>query len=131
MAAYRHIDGARYVNIARVLLSPGSAVTLETETDVVVRNGAVCGAITADSLAHGILRVGDRALNAEQASPTLGKIQQAMAAVVGKEICTSYVRSADGFIAIATLDGAAMPGERQHVIWVRPADGYVVAPPPQ
>jgi hypothetical protein len=67
------------------------------------------------------------------ASPSVaGKVRDGMvnafSAQIGKEICTAYPAAGDHLQAKVTIDGAAHAEMTAAVIWVRPDEGYKVAP---
>lgn len=128
IAAYRQIQGARYVNQATVAVSPNGPVTLETVTEVVIRNDAVCGSIKSDEIAGGTLRMAGRPLDEDSARPLLERVRQSMAPLIGKEICTAYSPFKGALVTDVTIDGLAMPNGRQRVKWIKATDGYTVAP---
>ncbi len=128
IATYRKGPSGSYSNKAIVLISSAGPVTLETVTPVTVEAGAVCGSIRAEDIMRGKLRVADRLLSDDEARPVLLRVSQSMTQVMGKRICTSYVTAQTGLIAKASIDGVYRPESDQTVKWVRPTDGYVVAP---
>lgn len=67
LAYYDARSTLSYDNRAVVLISAAEPVTLETVTPVVVRAGAVCGAIRADDVQSGKLIVSGRQLTADEA----------------------------------------------------------------
>jgi hypothetical protein len=128
LAGYRPADGGGYSNSATILVAAEPVVTMTTVTPVRVVAGAVCGTIRAEDIAQGTLAVDGANLPADQAGPILGQIATAMAAMIGHEICTRYEPAGGGLLtARATIDGVSRP-ETQQVLWVRPEDGYRVAP---
>lgn len=129
MAYYVARDDGAFDNRAVVLLNKEPAVTLETTTRVAIKDGAVCGAIRAEDIAAGKVTVGDHVMTPEEASPVLNSITQALAPVIGHEICTAFVPDASGkLVAQASMDGKRQAEQDQAVLWVSPSDGYTVAP---
>jgi hypothetical protein len=51
-----------------------------------------------------------------------------MAPLMGKEICTTYVSVPGGLVAKVTIAGSYRADADQRVRWVKPSDGYQVAP---
>lgn len=128
IASYVPRGEAKYANKAVVLLSPNGPVILETITPVTIKSGAVCGFIQAEDVRAGKLHLGGRLLPHAEAAPLLGQVVQSMSGIIGQEICTSYVQTADGLIAKATMNGVYQASADQRVKWVQPANGYSVAP---
>ena len=129
MAYYVVRDDGSFDNRAVVLINKAPAVTLDTTTRVTIKNGAVCGALRAEEIAAGKVTAGGRTMTAEEASPVLNSITQALTPVIGHEICTVFAPDASGKLtAQATMDGQRQPEQDQPVLWVSPSDGYTVAP---
>ena len=128
IATYTATGDGSFANGASVLISTTPVVVLNTITNVIIKNGAVCGQIRAEDLNAGTLTVGGNQLTKDQADPILARLVAAMAKVIGPEICTTYVPNATGLTAKATIAGEAQTGQDQQVIWVSPSDGYAVAP---
>lgn len=126
IAAYKLSGPDTYDNKALIPISKNG--TLETHTPVVLKGGAVCGSIRGEDTAAGLLRIDNREIDPITAKPVLERIAQAMAPFAGKEICTRYEVSGDGFTAKITIDGTYRPDQDQFVIWVSPSDGYTVTP---
>lgn len=129
MAYYVARDDGSFDNRAVVLINKAPAVTLDTTTRVTIKNGAVCGALRAEDIAAGKVTAGGRTMTADEASPVLNSITQALTPVIGHEICTAFVPDASGKLtAQATMDGQRQAEQDQPVLWVSPSDGYTVAP---
>ena len=128
IAAYKKTGEDRWDNTALVLLSPTKPITLETVTQVLVKNGAVCGYVRADDMLKGTLLFAGQPLPSEKAAAVLPKIVEGMAALFDKEICTRYEQGPDGLVAKATISGGKQEIPSQRIRWIRPTDGYTVAP---
>jgi hypothetical protein len=128
LAYYDARATSSYDNRAIVLVSTEGPVTLETITPVVVRAGAVCGAIRVNDIQSGKLIVSGRQLTVDEARPLLGRLAEAMTPIIDKEICTTYVPKDGALVAHATVDGTPRPDMDQLVEWVKPSDGYIVGP---
>jgi hypothetical protein len=128
LASYLSQGGRNYGNTALVMLSPKDDMTLETTTPVTVIEGAVCGAIRAEDIARGTLRLAGQKLAPEQATPLLDRISESMSSIIGKQICTTYEPSGEALIAKGRVDGLYRADMDQSVKWVSPSDGYTVAP---
>jgi hypothetical protein len=126
IAAYRRSGAGTWDNIAIVSIDPGHPVSFETITPVSVKNGAVCGYIRLADLLKGKLRVSGEALPDDKAAPVLAKIAAAMAPMLNREICTTYVQRQGSLVATATVGGLTTPVPDQRVRWILPSDGYTV-----
>ena len=128
LAAYnRNIDGT-WDNTAIVLLAPKQPITLETVTPVTLKQGAVCGYIRSEDVLRGKLRFSGEPISDEKAAPILIRIAAGMTTLVNKEICTEYVQGPNDLIAKSKIEGGTTPIPDQHVRWILPSDGYIVAP---
>ena len=126
IASYRRTGPDGFDNKAIIPL--GNGASLETHTPVTVKDGAVCGIITAQDVIGGTLRTGQTVVAAEQAKPVLERIAQGLAPLAGKEICTRYERTGADFTARVTIAGAERPDQSVTVKWISASDGYTVAP---
>ncbi len=128
IASYVATGETTYNNKAVVLISNNGPVTLETITPVIIKVGAVCGFIRAEDISAGKLRVSGKLLSDTEAAPLLVKVAQLMSGMIGKEICTSYVQTANGLTAKATINGVYEANADQRMKWIQPSAGYSVAP---
>jgi hypothetical protein len=129
LAGYKIGPDGAIQNTALVLISKNPVVTMETVSPVTVKAGKVCGQIREQDIENAKFATADHALDAKQVGPLREQMKLAFKALFNHEICTRYVADGDGFNAIATMDGQAMPGAEQRVIWVAQGDHYKVAPP--
>lgn len=128
LASYKRNDDGTWHNTAVVLLDPKRAITLETTTPVIIRDGAVCGYIRKADVLRGHVRVAGQLIPADQAADALTSIAEGMAPMMDREICTAYVETGDGLIAKGKISGMTITVPDQRVKWVLPSDGYSVAP---
>ena len=126
IAAYRPTGPGTYDNQALVALAPNA--TLETNSPVVIKAGAVCGFVRAQDVLAGTLRVDGRIVEPDKAKPVLERVAQAMAPLADKEICTGYEPSGADFTTKVTVDGKEQPGLKETVKWISPSEGYTVTP---
>lgn len=126
IAAYHRTGPGTYDNTA--LIPIGASATLETHTPVVIKGSAVCGFIRVQDTIAGTVRVSGQVLDAERAKPVLERLAQAMAPLVGKEICTKYELAGTDFVAKISIGGSYRSDQDERVKWISPADGYTVAP---
>jgi hypothetical protein len=126
IASYKRTGPGLYNNGALVAL--GNGATLETHTPVVVQGDAVCGSLRSPDVIAGTLRMGDRVVDPNTARPTLERIAQILAPILGKEICTRYEPKGTDFEAKGSIAGIYRADLDQTVKWISPSDGYSVAP---
>lgn len=129
LASYTAKPDGSWVNDSTLLIAPQGPVTLRTSGIVRVKNGAICGTLTTKQIDKAQIYFADTLLPPGRAYPILDRIEDAMAPVIGKEICSNYTPDGTGlFDVTATIDGAPRPEAAQKVRWVSPGDGYKVAP---
>jgi hypothetical protein len=128
LATYRANGDGTYLSTSIVLISPQGPVTIETTSPVMLKSGRVCGTLRNEDFAAAKLRVAGQLLPEAQATPALARVAQAMASVIGKEICAAYVPDGDGFIEKTSVDGVYQASLDQRLTWVGSSDGYSVAP---
>lgn len=129
LAGYRIGSDGAIQNTAWVLISKSPVITMETVSQVAVKAGKVCGVVREQDVENAKFATAEHALEAKQVGPLREQMKMAFKAIFNHELCTQYVADGDGFIANATMDGQALPGGEQRVIWVAPGDHYKVAPP--
>ncbi len=126
MAGYAFAADGKILNRAEVLLQDAPPVTMTTVTPVTVKDGAVCGPISGIDKAQIAFR--GRRIPEADAVPIRAQIQQSMADVLGQEVCTTYRRSGDWWIAEVKLNGVARPDMGDTLMWVPASAGYSVQP---
>jgi hypothetical protein len=109
-----------------VVLQASPVVTMRTVSPVTVRDGAVCGPLSGVDKAQ--ISVRGRRMAEADAAPIRAQLTQSMASMLGKEVCTTYRRSGDWWIAEVTMDGVARQDMNDTLIWVPASAGYTVQP---
>jgi hypothetical protein len=64
----------------------------------------------------------------DQANMVRVQVEMSMASRFGKEICTTYEPFKDESYAHVTIDGVNDTESMDYVRWVKPDEGYTVAP---
>lgn len=126
MAGYSFAADGQILNKAEVVLRDAPLVTMTTVSPVTVRDGAVCGPLSGVDKAQ--IAVRGRRLPEADAAPVRAQVAASMANVLGKEVCTTYRRSGDWWIAEVTMDGVARQEMNDTLIWVPASAGYTVQP---
>jgi hypothetical protein len=126
LAGYRLRPDGSYENRARVLLSRQPLIVMTTSSPVTVRVGAVCGPVTQQHLQAAQFTVDGAAASDDDAAYLREQVAQ-MPGFVANEICTTYTPEENGFRADYTVNGVRS-SDSARVIWVRPDEGYTVAP---
>jgi hypothetical protein len=128
LAGYRKRSDGGYDNASTIMLSPSPLVVMDTVSPVTVDAGAVCGAIRQQDIDTAVISVNGQKLSDADAATARSQIATAMASLIGKRICTTYVPDGAQLVAKATVDGVAQPAFDQKVLWVAPTDGFHVGP---
>jgi hypothetical protein len=126
IAGYVFKADGTIINTAEVLIAPSPVVTLKTAEPVTVKAGAVCGQLS--GLDDAEVLVAGKPAEAAVSAQVRQQLLAAMAPMLGKEICTSYLQGNGALAASATLDGRPVPEMAATVLWVAPTDGYGVRP---
>ncbi len=126
MGGYSFAADGQVLNKADVVLQDAPLVTMTTVSPVTLRDGAVCGPLSGVDKAQ--IAVRGRRLPEADAAPIRAQLMQSMASMLGKEVCTTYRRSGDWWIAEVTMDGVARPDMSDTLMWVPPSAGYTVQP---
>ena len=126
MGGYTFGAGGQILNQAEVVLQASPVVTMRTVSPVTVRDGAVCGPLSGIDKAQ--ISVRGRRMAEEDAAPVRAQVAASMANVLGKEVCTTYRRSGEWWIAEVTMDGVARQDMNDTLIWVPASAGYTVQP---
>ena len=129
LAGYKAGPDGVIQNTAWVLISKSPVITMETVSPVAVKSGKVCGVVREQDVETAKFATAGHALDGKQVGPLREQMKLAFKPIFNHELCTKYVADGDGFIANATMDGEALPGGEQRVIWVAPGDHFKVAPP--
>jgi hypothetical protein len=128
LSAYSQRRDGAILNSADVMLSPNPVVVMHTLSTVEIKGDAVCGPLRKADIDTATILVNGKELPEEQAVGARAQIATAFQAMLGKEVCTTYVPDGDKLSAKVSVDGTPNPAFTQTVIWVSPADGYKVGP---
>ena len=128
IARYDFGADGKIANPALVLVQAEPVMVMAVTSEVEEKGGAVCGIARSEDIDQARLAVANRSMTHEETLAAKSQIKSAMAARLGKEICTTYVPDGDQFKARVTVNGAPAPELTAQVVWVSPEDGYIVAP---
>lgn len=128
ISSYHPLGDQQYSSTTTVLISRVSSMTLETTSPVEVKNGAICGLVKPDDIATSKVRIADRLLDPVEAKPYLETIQKSLKALIGKEVCSTYVAAPEGLISKVTINGEYRANTDEHMKWLSPSESYTVAP---
>jgi len=129
-AALSGYDFSRPVimNRAEVLISTDPVGTMTTVSPVTIKGGAICGVPSKRDIDTAVITSQGQVLTEAQAAGVKAQIWGLASARAGKELCTTYAPSGDGYTTRYTLDGKPDITPSTTVILVGPKDGYRVAP---
>jgi hypothetical protein len=123
----RNADGS-YTNKAVTLISQDQPVTIETASEVVIQDKAICAQIKADHYNNAVIRVNGAAAPKDMADPLISKLANATVNLTGHILCARYIQNGSQILSQRAIDGVYNPQLDQLMLWVSPADGYKVAP---
>ena len=126
MAGYSFGADGKILNKAEVVLQDSPLVTMTTVSPVTVRNGAVCGPLSGVDKAQ--IAVRGRRLPEAEAAPIRAQLLESMAPMLGQEVCTTYRRSGEWWIAGVTMGGVDRPDMGDTLLWVPASARYTVQP---
>lgn len=126
IGSYARAADGTIQNTAVVLLDAQPAIVMTSAAPVEIKDGAVCGKISPpDARAFTI----NGAPAPENVTATLREaVATATSSIAGREICTSYVHDGDALMSQVRVDGVRRPEFDMRVLWVDPAEGFVVRP---
>lgn len=128
LAGYVFRDDGTITNNADTLLSPQPPLVMRTSSSVTIKNDAVCGVMRQEDIERADLFLNGSPLPADQAASVRAQIIPMLAKQFGLEICTAYVGAGPKVTAQVSINGTANPAFTQEVLWVKPSDGFHVAP---
>ena len=126
--SYKPQDDGSLVETGEVLISPDQALTFEMSATARPKGGAICGAVALADMQKGILRMNGTPFPPDRNEAALDRLIERLKPMVGREAC-EVLRIAGGdlkkYAQIERVD-LELPGKP--VSWIRPEDGYRVAP---
>jgi hypothetical protein len=118
-----------YINRGENLVDYNRPIVMETSVPVQVKGRAVCGTVRSAYVLGGKVSVAGRPLPREQAAAHLARFNKRLSSILGKEACSVYEPTDGGMYKIkATIAGVRRPELDSVFKWVKPSDGYTVAP---
>ncbi len=115
-------------NTADVLIMPQPVVVMRVISPVTLRGGAICGPLTTTDIEGATFTIDGAAASPEDTQAIKTALTQQLAPMLNVETCISLTPVDGGFRADTAMAGTPRPDLAQRVIWVRPEDGYRVAP---
>jgi hypothetical protein len=115
-------------NTADVLIMPQPVIVMRVISPVTLRDGAICGPLTLADIDGATFTIDGAAASAEDAQSIKTALAEQLAPMLNVETCITLTPVDGGFRADTAMAGTPRPDLSQRVIWVRPEDGYRVAP---
>lgn len=131
IGAYRFEPDGRIINDAENMLSTDPLVILRASSDVYVKGNAECASAGAFNESHILsVEVNGAPLEGEQLAAARSMYIERMRSGIGTgEYCSTYHSKPDGSLrALVTVDGIPRRESEDTIMWVRPEDGWRVAP---
>ena len=128
LAGYTFNDDGTITDQASVMVSPDQFIVMKTNSPVTIKGDAVCGALRKADIAAAKIYMHGQMMSPDEAIQVRMQLEAVMAPRFDKEVCTTYQPYNDKFYAHVTIDGVPDPGSSDYVLWVKPDDGYKVAP---
>jgi hypothetical protein len=117
-------------NKSESVISASGPMIMRTSSHVAVRDGAVCGPVSGEDIDQAQLVFGGRPISGPQAEQVKTQLKTGLGPMLGAEVCTRFAPAENnGFMTQVTVNGQAAPPEAGvPVIWIKPSDGWTVAP---
>ncbi|MGQ0531204.1 MAG: hypothetical protein ACT4OF_00760 [Caulobacteraceae bacterium] len=120
-------DGA-IDNAADVLTMPSPVIIMRVNSPVTVRDNAICGPLTAADIDRATFTIDGAPANEQDTSDIRAAMTEQLGPMLNVELCMTLTPVDGGFRADTRVGGIERPDQVQRVIWVRPEEGYRVAP---
>lgn len=130
IGSYRFEPDGRIINDAENMLSAEPLIILRARSEVYIRDNAECSSDVFDESHIQEIEVDGAVLEGEELASVRSLIADGMRESIGPgEYCSTYHPKPDGSLrALVTVDGVPQPEAEDTVLWVRPEDGWRVAP---
>jgi hypothetical protein len=112
----------------RMLVDPTGPVVATIHSTVTVQGPEICERMELKDLADATFASAGKPIPAATAARYISVMRRAFAAVEGKQVCTQIAADDQGTTKVlARIGGKRVPALDYDMIWVDPADGWVVA----
>jgi hypothetical protein len=115
-------------NQAEVLVSPTPPLVVKFVSPVEIRGEAVCGPLRKADVESAVISFQGQILEGVDAANIKAQLVSAFGPRLEKEVCTTYRKQGEALVTAETIAGVSYPELQQTVIWVKPSEGYRVAP---
>jgi hypothetical protein len=116
-------------NQSEALISASGPTVMRTTSHVSVQDGAICGPVSGEDIDQAQLSFGGRPISGPQAEQVKAQLKSGLGPILGAVVCTRFTPADNGYMTQVTVNGqAAPPDAGVQVIWIKPGDGWTVAP---
>lgn len=127
IASYRRNPDGSYTNTALFAFMNSPLGTIEIDTLVRIKSGAVCGAIRAGDVARTKVSLSGEPAPVENADKIRSALATGWEALIDKEMCTRYMHVGTSMFALVSMGEKRLSASDQEVKWIKANDGWSVA----
>jgi hypothetical protein len=121
-------DGGVTIQSESVISASGPMI-MRTTSQVSVRDGGVCGPVKGEDIDQAQIVFAGRPISGQQADQVKAQVKSGLGPLLGADVCTRFTPAEKGYTTQVTVNGqAAPPDAGVQVIWIKPAEGWTVAP---
>jgi hypothetical protein len=129
LSTVRQTGPSTYSFKTEILVDAAGPVIASIRSIVSVRGAEVCQIMKANETAGATFTFDGRPLSGAEAAEYREGLRTDFAGLAGHMVCTQIVADDQGLLTvIGTLDGKRIPAGDYELKWVRPEDGWKVAP---
>ena len=129
LSRVRQTSPSTYAFDSEILVDEAGTITATIHSTVFVRGGAICEVMKRSDLDQATIASEGNRQGRAQSAEYRARLEADYAPVFGHTICTQIVADEDGSLTvIGTLDGRRIPAGDYPMLWVKPEDGWKVAP---
>ncbi|MES1198548.1 MAG: hypothetical protein ABUS48_01035 [Pseudomonadota bacterium] len=127
LAEYRVAPNGDISNPATILIQADPLIVMHSTSKVVIRDHKICGRVLDSDVAAATFDVGGAPASAEATTRLRQRIGPRI--IAQGEVCSLFTSDgAGGYFVSVELNGVRHPEMADIIIWVRPTDGFRVAP---
>lgn len=129
LSSYVFAADGGVTNQSESVISASGPMIMRTSSHVSVQDGAVCGPVSAEDIDQSQLVFAGRPITGQQADQVKAQLKSGLGPMLGAVVCTRFTPAENGYTTQVTVNGQAAPSDAAvQVIWVKPSDGWTVAP---
>lgn len=129
ISSYAFAPDGVVTNQSESVISASGPMIMRTTSHVSVRDGAVCGPVSGEDIDQAQIIFAGRPISGTQSDQVKAQLKSGLGPMLGAEVCTRFAPAETGYTTQVTVNGqAAPPDAGVQVIWVKPGEGWTVAP---